>query len=154
MNKFLKLIPILIPLTACNSVYLKPNTMDTSQVFYFDQGGSQIRLGAKELMEKRGYNITIGHKRSSAGTSYITPEGEASIISSSDIGRARYIVYITESAPKFRPVWCALNGFWWWKFNVSIADNVTGQEILNWAGRGCANSSIRMLNRILDKLEK
>lgn len=154
MSCLFRFVPLCFLLVACNSVYIKPNTMDVSEVFYFDQGGSQIRLGAKEQMEKRGYNVTVGHKKSSVGSTYITPEGEGSVISMSDVGRARYIVYVTESAPKFRPVWCALNGFWWWKFNVSIADNVTGQEIMNWAGRGCANSSLRMLNRILDKLEK
>lgn len=152
-NIYLSIL-IIFTLAACNSVYMKPNTMDENEVFYFDQGGNQIRLAAKEQMEKRGYNVTVGHKKSSAGTTYITPEGEGSVISMSDVGRARYIVYVTETSPKFRPIWCALNGFWWWRFNISIADNVTGQEILNWAGRGCANSSVRMLNRILDKLEK
>ena len=141
-------------LAGCNSVYIKPNTMDVKEAFYFDQGGNQIRFAAKQEMESRGYNVTIGHKRNSVSTTYLTAEGDASVISTSDFGRARYIVYITEKTPKFRPVWCALNGFWWWNFNVSIADNVTGQELLNWTGRGCANSSVRMLNMILDKLEK
>ena len=52
------------------------------------------------------------------------------------------------------PIWCIFNGFWWWHFNVSIADNKTGEELLNWSGRGCRNSSIRKLNRYLEKLEK
>ena len=37
---------------------------------------------------------------------------------------------------------------------MSIADNVTGQELLGWSGRGCANSSVRKLNKILDKMEQ
>lgn len=152
-NIYLSIL-IIFTLAACNSVYMKPNTLDETEVFYFDQGGNQIRLAAKEQMEKRGYNVTVGHKKSSVGSTYITPEGEGSVISMSDVGRARYIVYVTEATPKFRPIWCALNGFWWWRFNISIADNMTGREILNWAGRGCANSSVRMLNRILDDLEK
>lgn len=143
-----------IMLTACNSVYMKPNTLDTSEVFYVDAGGSLIQQGAKEAMEKRGYNLTVGHKKASVSTTYITAEGTESKISEAQIGKARYIVYIAESSNKFRPVWCSLNGFWWTRFNVSIADNVTGQELLHWTGRGCANSSIRLLNRILDDMEK
>ena len=45
------------------------------------------------------------------------------------------------------------NGFWWWNFNLSITNKNTGTEILSWRGRGCANSSLRKLNDILDELE-
>ena len=51
-------------------------------------------------------------------------------------------------------MWCIFNGFWWWNFNVSIADQKTGEELLTWRGRGCANSSVRLLNKILDDMEK
>lgn len=140
-------------LTACNSVYMKPNTLDTSQVFYAESGGNLMQLGTKEHIEKRGYNLTVGHKRSSIKTTYITAENVDSVISNADIGKARYIIDISETTNKFRPFWCSLNGFWWTKFNMSIADNVTGQELLHWTGRGCVNSSIRKLDKILDNLE-
>lgn len=44
-------------LTACNSVYMKPNTLDTSQVFYVESGGNLMQLGSKEHMEQCGYNL-------------------------------------------------------------------------------------------------
>lgn len=153
MDRFKLFFITIIILTGCNSVYLKPNTLDTSQVFYVDSGGHLMQLGTKEHMEERGYKLTVGHKRSSLSTTYITAEGTESKISESDIGKARYIMFISESVNKFRPVWCSLNGFWWTRFNLSIADNTTGQELLHWSGRGCVNSSIRKLDKILDKLE-
>lgn len=112
-----------------------------------------MQLGTKEHMEERGYKLTVGHKRASMKTTYITSESVDSIISNADIGKARYIVDISETTNKFRPFWCSLNGFWWTRFNMSIADNVTGQELLHWTGRGCVNSSVRKLDKILDKLE-
>ena len=154
MRNLVCLLCELVVLTACNSVYMKPSTLDTDEVFYVDAGGSLMQQGVKEIMEKRGYNLTVGHKRASVSTTYITAEGTESKISETGIGKARYIVYIAESTNKFSPAWCALNGFWWTRFNVSIADNVTGQELLHWTGRGCANSSVRLLNKILDDMEK
>ena len=67
---------------------------------------------------------------------------------------AKYIVRVAESSEKFRPIWCALNGFWWWRFNMSIVDNESDQEILTWSGRGCASSTARLFERILNELEK
>lgn len=153
MNKVTAFLLSAISLSACNSVYLKPNTLDASQVFYVDSGGYLMQLGTKEHMEERGYKLTVGHKRASIKTTYITSESVDSIISNADIGKARYIVDISETTNKFRPFWCSLNGFWWTRFNMSIADNVTGQELLHWTGRGCVNSSVRKLDKILDKLE-
>ena len=153
MNKVTAFLLSAISLSACNSVYMKPNTLDASQVFYVDSGGHLMQLGTKEHMEERGYKLTVGHKRASIKTTYITSESVDSIISNADIGKARYIINISETTNKFRPFWCSLNGFWWTRFNMSIADNVTGQELLHWAGRGCVNSSVRKLDKILDKLE-
>ena len=154
MRKISVLLIVALGLSACNSVYVKPNTLDATQVFYVDRGGAQLKHAIKEQLEQRGYNVTVGHKRSSISTTYITAESNESVIDASDVGRARYIIQISESAPILRPFWCSLNGFWWWRFNMSIADNVTGQELLGWSGRGCANSSVRKLNKILDKMEQ
>lgn len=145
---------VLLGLTACNHVHMKPGTLDKNDVFYVDSGGGLMQLGTKQLMEERGYNLTVGHKRASVSSTYITAESADSRISASEVGKAKYIVFVSESVSKFRPIWCSLNGFWWLRFNVSIADNATGQELLHWTGRGCANSSLRRLDRILDKLEK
>lgn len=141
-----------IMLTACNSVYMKPNTLDTSEVFYADRGGYSMRRSVKEAMESRGYNVIVGKATSNENMN----DGASSIDVDKNIvpNNARYIVKVSERSETFRPVWCVLNGFWWWNFNVSIADQETGEELLTWRGRGCVNSSIRLLNRILDDMEK
>lgn len=154
MFRNLMLLMIVGILGACNHVHMKPGTLDKNEVFYVDSGGNLMQLGTKQLMAERGYNITVGHKKSSVSSTYITAEGTDSKISESEIGKAKYIVFISESVNKFRPIWCSLNGFWWLRFNISIADNTTGEEVLHWTGRGCANSSLRKLDKILDRLEK
>ena len=139
-------------LCACNSVYMKPNTLDTDEVFYADRGGYSMRRSVKESMESRGYKVVVGKATSNENMN----DGASSIDVDKNIvpNNARYIVKVSERSEKFRPVWCALNGFWWWNFNISIADKETGDELLTWRGRGCANSSVRLLNRILDDMEK
>lgn len=139
-------------LCACNSVYMKPNTLDTDEVFYADRGGYSMRRSIKESMESRGYKVVVGKATSNENMN----DGASSIDVDKNIvpNNARYIVKVSERSEKFRPVWCALNGFWWWNFNVSIADQKTGDELMTWSGRGCANSSVRLLNRILDDMEK
>ena len=139
-------------LCACNSVYMKPNTLDTDEVFYADRGGYSMRRSIKESMESRGYKVVVGKATSNENMN----DGASSIDVDKNIvpNNARYIVKVSERSEKFRPVWCALNGFWWWNFNVSIADQKTGDELMTWRGRGCANSSVRLLNRILDDMEK
>ena len=139
-------------LCACNSVYMKPNTLDTDEVFYADRGGYSMRRSIKESMESRGYKVVVGKATSNENMN----DGASSIDVDKNIvpNNAHYIVKVSERSEKFRPVWCALNGFWWWNFNVSIADQKTGDELMTWSGRGCANSSVRLLNRILDDMEK
>ena len=151
MKKFL-LLPILL-LAACNSVYVKPNAhIDKNKQFFALRGGYGMRRGIKEVMEARGYNVIVG--RSTSTTSniesdiYYEPNAKDKAI------HADYIVRTYERDETFNPFWCPFNGFWWWNFNVSIADQKTGEELMTWRGRGCANSSLRKLNKILDELEK
>ena len=152
MRNFLFLVFGLAALGGCNSVYVKPNTLDVNQVFYADRGGYSMRRSVKETMESRGYKVVVGKATSNENMN----DGASSIDVDKNIvpNNAHYIVKVSERSEKFRPVWCALNGFWWWNFNISIADQETGDDLLTWRGRGCANSSVRLLNRILDDLEK
>lgn len=152
MRNFLFLVCGLVALGGCNSVYVKPNTLDVNQVFYADRGGYSMRRSIKESMESRGYKVVVGKATSNENMN----DGASSIDVDKNIvpNNARYIVKVSERSETFRPVWCALNGFWWWNFNISIADQETGDELLTWRGRGCANSSVRLLNRILDDMEK
>ena len=152
MRNFLFLVFGLAALGGCNSVYVKPNTLDVNQVFYADRGGYSMRRSVKETMESRGYKVVVGKATSNENMN----DGASSIDVDKNIvpNNAHYIVKVSERSEKFRPVWCALNGFWWWNFNISIADQETGDELLTWRGRGCANSSVRLLNRILDDMEK
>ena len=152
-NIFLMIVAVTI-LTACNSVYIKPDaTIDPAQTVYAaDRGGYGMRRSIKHELESRGYKVTVGKaikNRVSEGDNYDI-ESETSTVPKD----ARYFLKTRERDEKFRPIWCAFNGFWWWNFNVSIADQKTGEEIMTWRGRGCANSSVRMLNEIIDKLEK
>lgn len=140
-------------LTACNSVYIKPNShIDKNKQFFALRAGYGMRRSIKEVMESRGYNVMVG-RSTSTETSYdrdiyYTTDSKDKAI------KADYIVRVYERDETFNPFWCPFNGFWWWNFNVSIADQKTGEEIMTWRGRGCANSSIRKLNAILDKLEQ
>ena len=132
-------IVLCLSLTGCNSVYMKPGTMDTSKVFYAPRGGYSMQRSIKQTMEERGYTVNVG-----------TIKTEKTV----DVpAKARYAVSVKERKEFLRPIWCIFNGFWWWNFNASITDRTTGEEILTWRGRGCANSSLRKLNDILDELE-
>ena len=110
-----------------------------------------MKRSIKEILENRGYNVVVGKLKTNSSFGADDFDGD---IERNDIPHnARYVVKVTERSEKFNPFWCPFNGFWWWNFNVSIADQKSGEEILSWRGRGCANSSVRKLNTILDELE-
>ena len=150
MKRFL-ILPILL-LTACNSVYVKPNTMEPGSKVYSERGGFSMERSIKETLEKRGYDVNVGKMRSSYNRN--TDDGTLNVKSSEVPADVKYVIEVEERRELFIPFWCPFNGFWWWNFNVSIADQQTGEEIMTWRGRGCANSSIRKLNAIMDELEK
>lgn len=150
MKKFLVFTILL--LSACNSVYVKPNSMDKSYVVYSTRGGYGMRRSIKETLENRGYTVIVGKLKNNTSFGGEDVSGD---VETDEIPRnARYVVKTAERKEKFNPFWCPFNGFWWWNFNVSIADQKTGAEIMTWRGRGCARSSIQKLNAILDDLEK
>ena len=146
MRAFISVLLCLI-LCGCNSVYLKPHSLDTNATIYTPRGGYSMRRSVKQVMETRGYKTHIGNLVSEKTENL--GESETFRIPKS----TRYVVYVRERKETFRPIWCVFNGFWWWNFNLSISDRTNGSEILSWRGRGCANSSLRKLNRILDELE-
>ncbi len=137
-------------LTACNSVYIKPNTMDTTQLFYADRGGYTMKHHIKSVMEDRGYKVVVGKK---VYSETISNDDNINIEKSNTMG-ARYIVNVREKTEKFHPVFCLFSGFYMWDYSVSIADQKTGAELLNWTGFNCAHSSIRKLEDYLEELEK
>lgn len=150
----MRIFPILLSvsmLTACNSVYMQPNSMERESVVYSTKGGYTLRPVVKEILAQHGYTVKIGKiKNTNQIAETMGQEFEAIEIPSD----AKYVVRVAESSEKFRPIWCALNGFWWWRFNMSIVDNESDQEILTWSGRGCASSTARLFERILNELEK
>ena len=148
MYRFLFIVCTLFALSACNSIHIKPNTMDTGAAVYADRGGYSMRRSVKEVLEERGYTVLVGAVESNEMSETIDRD------KTKIPADAKYIIKVSERTETFRPIWCALNGFWWWNFNVSIADQKSGAEIMTWRGRGCANSSVRLLNRIMNKLEK
>ena len=141
-----------VALAACNSVTVKPHTIDPSKKFFADRGGFTMRRAIKEQMENRGYNVVVGKLSGTGGDSF----GETDVDVTKTIvpKDADYDVYVRERREIFNPFWCFFNGFWYWRFNVSVVDRATGTELLAWRGRGCANSSVRKLNNILDQMEK
>ena len=137
-----------IALAGCNSVYVKPNTMEPGEVVFAQSGGWQMRKSAKQELERAGFKITMGK------TLRMTDVG-SSDVEIIDIPKdARYVMKVREGKEWFNPIWCPFNGFWFWKFNMSIADQKTGEEILAWSGRGCADSSLSKLKHIIQDLEK
>lgn len=139
-------------LAGCNSISLKPNTMTKGETVYADRGGFTMRRSIKNELEQRGYKVVVGKALASRDLQYndIGLEIESYRVPAD----ARYYVKVSERSEKFRPIWCALNGVWWWNFNVSIADQHTGEELMTWRGRGCADSSMRLLRRTLNKMER
>ena len=137
--------------TGCNSVYVKPNSIDPTQVFYADRDGYGLRKSIKQKMDDRGYKVVVGKANSSKDIvdNNTTIEIDSSIIPQD----VRYIIKVNERKELFNPIWCPLNGFWWWNFNVSIADQQTGEELMTWRGRACQNTALRMIDDIFDKME-
>lgn len=142
---------IVIGLGGCNRIVMQPNSLTPGADIYTSRGGYTMRAAAKTIMAERGYDVKIGRIRK---TSHFV---ESEMFESETFfvpANARYILKVSESRDLFRPFWCAFNGFWWWRYNVSIVDQQVGKELLVWTGRNCANTSVRMFNDILDKLEK
>ena len=149
MRVFVSLLLGLV-LCGCNSIYMKPHTLDTTQTVFALPGGYSMRRSIKQTMDERGYKLDVGVMKRTNNTEALDED-----IQTFDIPhKVRYIVNVKERKEFLRPIWCAFNGFWWWNFSVSIMDKSTHQEIMSWRGRGCQNSSIRKLNSILDELEK
>lgn len=146
MRSFVIVLSCLI-LTGCNSIYLKPNTLNTDAMIYTPRGGYSMQRSVKQVMDERGYKIHVGKLKSER-------ESNLGDIETFELPKnAKYVVYVKERTEFLRPIWCMFNGFWWWNFNLSITDRTNGTEILSWRGRGCQNSSIRKLNKVLDELE-
>ncbi len=134
-------------LSACNSVYLTPHSLDKNALIYTPRGGFTIQRSIKQVMDERGYKTHNGFLRR-------VHESTDSDRETYEISHGvRYSIRINERKEILRPIWCMFNGFWWWNFEVSISDRKIGKEIMSWRGRGCQNSSLRKLNAILDELE-
>ena len=143
--RLLLLFLFVFGLTGCNSIYLKPGTLDKSQMVYAPRAGFSMARSIKQIMEERGYDVSTGKlirvSEISGKETYQIPKN------------AKYAINVDERNELLRPIWCIFNGFWWWNFNVSIINRANNDEILSWRGRGCQNSSLRKLNAVLDKLE-
>ncbi|MFQ6778350.1 MAG: hypothetical protein ACLRFI_03600 [Alphaproteobacteria bacterium] len=146
MNKLIAFV-LLFLITGCNSVYFTPNSLDTNREFYALRGGFTMRRQIKQTMAERGYKVRVGKLKNASSNENF--DMETNYIPNKNV----YVVKVVEKAEIFNPFWCIFNGFWWWRFNVSIADQNTGQELMSWRGRGCANSSIKKLENILNQME-
>jgi hypothetical protein len=152
MRKFFVLLSFSIFLFGCNSIYVKPGTMEPGAKVFAVRGGYSMKRSVKQKLEEKGFAVVVGRGISSGSGDTSSGDGEYDYDRSSIPSDAKYMVRVYERKEWLRPIWCAFNGFWWWNFNVSIADQKTGEEILAWRGRGCAKSSVRKLDGILEKL--
>lgn len=143
--RLIAFILLTLSLGACNSVYMKPHTLDKDKIIYSQRGGYSMQRAIKETMENRGYKVSVGIVKTT------NTNGTRETIMVPD--KARYAVRVHERKEILRPLWCMFNGFWWWNFEISVSDRTKAEEILSWRGRGCANSSVKKLNDILDELE-
>ena len=150
MKRLFVLFAVLF-LAACNSVYVKPNSLIPGQVIYADRGGYGMKRSIKEQLQSRGYHVVVG--TATASRDVVSGADSIEIDSAVIPDEVRYIVKVSERSEKFNPFWCPFNGFWWWNFNVSVADQQTGEELMTWRGRACQNSALRMLDDILDEME-
>ncbi|MBQ0013491.1 MAG: hypothetical protein KBS86_02915 [Proteobacteria bacterium] len=159
MNKTIVFLP-LVALTACNTVAIKPHSLNTNEKIYVDTNGETMRYYLKEELTKRGYNVTVGKKTSVQTTTTNIQGDKDGRVSTVELDGARYVATINEYdvgdymriLGRF-PV-CVFNGWKWVDFNVSIADNQTGEEILYWSGMGCKGTVKSDLSQVLDQLTK
>ncbi len=142
---------LLISLCGCNRLVIKPGTLKPGAEIYTTRGGYSMRPAVKEVLEKRGYDVKIGKVRGTSNSFVETEmfESETFYVP----GDARYILKVSETRDKFRPAQCLFNGFWWWRYSVSLVDQKAGKELLSWSGRSCSNTAVRRFNKILDQLE-
>ena len=145
--RLFRLFLLCLCVAGCNSIYMKPGTLDTNKLIYTPRGGHSMQRSLKETFDKRGYKTHVGK------LSAVRERTSSDLETYSQSKDIRYSVIIDEKTSILRPVWCMFNGFWWWNFSLAISDRNTGTEILSWRGRGCQNSSLRKLNSVLDKLE-
>ena len=73
--KRILILPILL-LTACNSVYVKPDSLDKSATIYAQRGGYTMKRSIKESLEKRGYNVVVGKLKTSTYVDGEETEGD------------------------------------------------------------------------------
>ncbi|MDR1826479.1 MAG: hypothetical protein LBQ49_02180 [Rickettsiales bacterium] len=145
------LVVLALLLSACNSIHMKPRSLDKSETIYAWYGGYHMRHAVKSELDARGYNVVVGKLKNS-----ITDTGDhvVSMADIIDMQGARYVFRVREHNKRFAPLWCMFNGFYFWVFDVSIADQKSGEEILSWSGRGCAYGNLSRLKSIMDELEK
>ena len=143
------LILLGVVLCGCNHVHVVPDSLPRGAKVYAERGGYSMRRLIKEHLTERGYVVSVG--RASGNKNVAEDVDLDTYIVPNDV---QYVVTVKERQEVLRPLWCAFNGFWMWRFNVSIANQKTGEELLSWFGYGCANSSERMLEKLLDTLEK
>ena len=77
-GRAIAILSLLLGLTACNSVYVKPNSLDTNQKIFVPRGGYNMKRSVKLAFQNRNYNVHVGR---------LTKSSE-----SSDIGFETYIV--------------------------------------------------------------
>lgn len=152
----MKIPPLLfvpIIMAGCTYVRVKPNTLDRSEVIYVERGGHQMLMATKDILESRGYNVTVGEKRATVGPTFIESKNPDSIMARASDNHARYVVDVNERRDFWLAFPCLFHGMWWWSYDLSVSDNKTGDEILNMTTRGCAAWTEGRFKKYLNQIE-
>jgi len=146
-------------LAACNMINIKPGTMERHETIMANRGGYDMQMAVKPELEKMGYKVIVGKM-----TGEIALGSEHEMASSNPMG-ARYVLRVWEkvsvaSSPTAslmqagENILCLFSGIDWWAFNMSIADQKTGEELLSWSGQGCKHGMLRKFRKLVKQLEK
>ena len=58
--RFMLFLPVFL-LTACNSVYVKPESLTPNSVVHVEPTGYTMRRAIKEKLRERGYTVVVGN---------------------------------------------------------------------------------------------
>ena len=61
----------LLGLAACNSVYVKPNSLNPDQKIFVPRGGYSMKRSVKLALQNRNYNVHVGRLTKSSESSDI-----------------------------------------------------------------------------------
>lgn len=135
-------------LTSCTNLMIKPDSINPrNRTIYTQRGGDGMLYRAKTILADRGWDLKVGKAKGDINSDGLDIE------SVKIDSNTHYYMKVKRYKLWFVPLYCMFNGGEFWVYNVSIANNQTGEELLIWDDYGCADSSAKRFNELLDILE-